>query len=37
MEALALIHEQVDELEKEINTIACQLDEKDDDITKLRS
>ena len=34
---LAFIEGQVDEVEKERNTMICQLEEKDDDITKVRS
>jgi len=37
MEALAFIEGQVDEVEKERNTMTFQLEEKDDDIIKLRS
>ena len=37
MEALTFIEGQVDEAEKERNTMTCQLEEKDDDITNLRS
>lgn len=37
MEALAFIEGQVDEEEKERNTMICQLEEKADDITMLRS
>lgn len=36
MEALAFVEGQVDESEKERNTMMCQLEEKDDDINKLR-
>ena len=37
MEALTFIEGQVDEAEKERNTMIYQLEEKDDDITKLKS
>ena len=37
MEALAFIEGQVDEAENERNNMICQLEEKDDDITKLIS
>lgn len=37
MEALTFIEGQVDEAENERNTMICQLEEKDDDITKLES
>jgi len=37
MEALTFIEGQVDEVEKERNTMIYQLEEKDDDITKLKS
>ena len=37
MEALAIIEEQVDEAEKERNTMICQLKEKDEEIFKLKS
>jgi len=37
MEDLLFIEGQVDEAEKERNTMICQLEEKDDGITKLRS
>jgi len=36
MEALTVIEGHVDEAEKDRNTMICQLEEKDDDITKLR-
>ena len=36
MEALTSIEGQVDEAEKERNTMICQLEEKDDAITKLK-
>jgi len=36
MEALEFIEGQVDEAKKERNTMMCQLEEKDDYITKLR-
>lgn len=36
MEALAFIEGQVDQIEKERNTMTFQLEEKDDDIIKLR-
>jgi len=37
MEALEFVQGQVDEIEKGRNTMICQLEEKDDDITMLRS
>ena len=37
MEDLTFIEGKFDEAEKEINTMICQLKEKDDDITKLKS
>ena len=36
MEALTFIEGQVDEAENERNTMICQLEEKGDDITKLK-
>jgi len=36
-EALAFIEEQDDKIEKERNIMTCQLQEKDDDIIKLRA
>ena len=37
MEALTFIEGQVDEVEKERNTMVCQLKEKDEEIFKLKS
>ena len=37
MEALTFIEGQVDESENGRNTMICQLEENDDDITKLKS
>ena len=37
METLAFIEGQVNEVEKERNTMICQLDEKDEEILKLKS
>ena len=36
MEALALIEGQVDEAEKERNTMTCQLEENDEEVFKLK-